>query len=101
MYACLVCVIVPRLTGRRRLALQPVKSQGEKRDSSVVILTPDNQDIHFISQNIYTYTSNSRILCFLYCKPWDTPLPTPILYVLDQCYFINERDCPLYYILIL
>ena len=29
MYACLVCVIVHRFTGRRRSALQPVKSQGE------------------------------------------------------------------------
>ena len=83
MYACLVCVIVPRLTGMGRLALQPVKSQGAKRDSSVVILTRDNQDVHFIFQNIYMYT-----LCFIECKPLDTLLPTPILYVLDQCYFI-------------
>ena len=30
VYACLVCVIVHRFTGRRRLALQPVKSQGAK-----------------------------------------------------------------------
>ena len=30
MYACLVCVIVHRFTGRRRSALQPVKSQGER-----------------------------------------------------------------------
>ena len=44
MYACLMCVIVPRLTSRRRLALQPVKSQGAKGDSSVVIITHDNQD---------------------------------------------------------
>ena len=94
-------MIVPRLTGRRCLALQPVKSQGEKRDSSVVILTRDNQDNHFIFQNIYIYTGDSSILCFIYCKPWDTSLPTPILYVLDQFYFIFERDCPLYYIFIL
>ena len=52
MYACLVCVIVHRFTGRRRLALQPVKSQGEKRDSLVVILTRDNQDVLFNFQNI-------------------------------------------------
>ena len=43
------------------------------------------------------YTSDSRILCFMYCKPWDTSLPTPLLYVLDQCYFIFERDCPLFF----
>ena len=39
-------VIVPRLTARRRFIGQPVKSQGVGRDSSVVILTRDNQDIH-------------------------------------------------------
>ena len=89
-------MIVHRFTGRRRLALQPVKSQGARRDSSVVILTRDNQDVHFIFQNIYIYT-----LCFIDCKPWDRSLPTPILYALDQCYFILERDCPLYYIFIL
>ena len=91
-------MIVPRLTGRRRLALQPVKSQGAKRDSSVVILTRDNQDVHFIFQNIYIYT-----LCFIDCKPWDTSLPTPILYVLEfgSVLFIFERDCPLCYIFIL
>ena len=77
-------MIVPRLTGRRRLALQPVKSQGTKRDTSVVILTRDNQDIHFIFQNIYMYTSDSRLLYFIYCKS--------LLYVSDQCYIISEHD---------
>ena len=51
-------MIVPRLTVRRRFIVQPVKSQGAERDSSVVILTPDNQEIHFIFQNIYIYTSD-------------------------------------------
>ena len=93
-------MIVPRLIGRRPLALQPVKSQGKKRDSSVVIQTRDNHDLHFISQNIFIYTSDSRILRFIYCKPWDTSLSTPILYVLDQCYFIFKCNYPLYHIFI-
>ena len=52
IYISDLCVIVHRFTGRRRLALQPVKSKGKKRDSSVVILTRDNQDVLFIFQNI-------------------------------------------------
>ena len=93
MYACLVCVIVPRLTGRRRLALQPVKSQGATRDYSVVILTRDNLDVLFTFQNIQMYIqSDSCLLCFIYCKPWDSSLPMPMLYVSDQCYIIFERD---------
>ena len=74
-------MIVPRLTIRRSLALQPVKSQGAKRDSSGVILTRDNQDVHFshfIFQNIYMYTSDSCLWCSIYCKPLDTSLPMPI-----------------------
>ena len=94
-------MIAPRLTTKRRFVGQPVKSQGAWRDSSVVILTRDNQDIHLIFQNIYIYTPDSRLLCFIYCKPWDTSLPTPIIYVLDHCYFIFERDYTLYYIFIL
>ena len=94
-------VIVPRLTGRRSFALQPVKSQGAGRNSSVMISTRDNQDAHFIFQNIYIYTSDCHLLCFIYCKQWGTSLPTPILYMLEQFYFIFKRDYTLYYIFIL
>ena len=85
-------MIVHRLTGRRPLALQPVKSQSAKRDSSVMILTRDNLDVIFIFQNIYIYTSDSRTWCFIYCEPWESSLPMPMLDVSDQCCIIFERD---------
>ena len=65
MYVCLVSVmlIVPRLTDGG--ALQDNHLRASVHEVTLkVILTRDDQEVHFTFQNIYMYLCHSRLLCY-------------------------------------